>query len=268
LRFVSITADFGPVATAICRGIVLTIAPDATVMDLTADVPAFDVRAGATGLWYAIPYLPVGVHVGIVDPGVGTDRLAVAIETARGDILVGPDNGLLIPAAERAGGILRAHALEAPEYRLPTVTTTFHGRDVFAPAAGHLAAGVPLEAFGRAIEPAALVRLPEPRLRAAEGGLLTEVITVDSFGNLYLAGGPDDLATAIGPLEPGRGLLIGDDAAGDRPATWQETFGRVAPGALLLFEDSDGRLCLAVNQASAAARLSVREGDPILVRGA
>jgi hypothetical protein len=262
VAFVSFTTDFGPVAAAICRGVVLTIAPDATVVDLTADVPAFDIRAGSIDLWYAIPYLPVGIHVGIVDPGVGTDRLAVAIQTARGDVLIGPDNGLLIPAAERAGGITRAHALEASAYRLPTVTTTFHGRDVFAPAAGHVATGTPLEAFGRALDPASLVRLREPRPQAIDGGLSTEVIAVDSFGNLYLAGGPADLAAAIGELVPGRSLLIGAETA-----TWAETFGGVAPGALLLFEDSDGRLCLAVNQASARARTGLREGDTLLVRG-
>jgi hypothetical protein len=262
VAFVSVTADFGPVAAAICRGVVLTIAPGATVVDLTADVPAFDIRAGSIDLWYAIPYLPVGIHVGIVDPGVGTDRLAVAIETERGDVLIGPDNGLLIPAAERAGGITRVHVLEAAEYRLPTVTTTFHGRDVFAPAAGHLASGTPLAAFGRALDPASLVRLPEPTPVAADGGLRTEVVAVDSFGNLYLAGGPADLAAATGELRPGRSLRV-DEAT----ATWAETFGGVAPGALLLFEDSDGRLCLAVNQASAHASTGLREGDTVLIRG-
>ena len=148
MSFVSVTADFGPVATAICRGVILTIAPHATVIDLTAYVPAFDVRAGSLALWYGLPWLPIGTHVAVVDPGVGTERRGVAIEVERGDVLVGPDNGLFMAAAERLGGVRRVHALEAAAYRLPIVTTTFHGRDVFAPAAGHLAAGVPIEALG------------------------------------------------------------------------------------------------------------------------
>ena len=263
MAFVSVTADFGPVATAICRGVILTIAPQATVIDLTAYVPAFDVRAGSLSLWYGLPWLPIGTHVAVVDPGVGTERLGVAIEVERGDVLVGPDNGLFMAAADRLGGIRRVHALESASHRLSVVTTTFHGRDVFAPAAGHLAAGVPIEALGRAVDPAGLVRLPPLRPEPAEGGLRIEVVTVDSFGNLYLGGDPADLAAVVGPLRPGLPLL-----AGDQELVWAETFGRVGPGEALLFEDSDGRLCLALNQASAAERLGVHEGDRILIRAA
>ena len=259
--FVTFTADFGPVATAVCRGVVLTIAPAATVMDLTADVPAFDVRAGSLALWYSLPWLPVGVHVGIVDPGVGTDRLGVAVEAARGDVLVGPDNGLLIPAAERLGGIRRAHALENPDLRLPVVTATFHGRDVFAPAAAHLAAGVEISAFGRALDPSALVRLPAVRPEMVEHGVAVEVVSVDSFGNLYLGGAPANLMPALGSLTAGRRLRVDD-----LEVSWAETFGKVRPGEALLFEDSDGQLCLALNQASAAERLGLRQGDRLVIR--
>ncbi len=258
MSFVSVTADFGPVATAICRGVILTIAPQATVIDLTAYVPAFDVRAGSLALWYGLPWLPIGTHVAVVDPGVGTERRGVAIEVERGDVLVGPDNGLFMAVAERLGGIRRVHALEAAEYRLPIVTTTFHGRDVFAPAAGHLATGVPIDALGAALDPATLVRLSPSRPEPIDGGLGIEVVTVDSFGNLYLGGVPDDLAAVVGPLTPGLPLRVAD-----LDLVWAETFGRVEPGAALLFEDSDGRLCLALNQASAAERLGVHEGERI-----
>ena len=263
MAFVSVTADFGPVATAICRGVILTIAPQATVIDLTANVSAFDIRAGSLALWYGLPWLPVGTHVAVVDPGVGTERLGVAIEVARGDVLVGPDNGLFMAAAERLGGIRRVHALEAPDYRLPVVTTTFHGRDVFAPAAGHLAAGVPIEALGRAIDPTSLVELSPVRPEALGDGLQVTVVTVDSFGNLYLGADPADLAAVLGPLTVGMALRTGA-----LELVWAETFGRVAAGEALLFEDSDGRLCLALNQASAAERLGVSEGDRILIRAA
>ncbi|HEY8167950.1 MAG TPA: SAM-dependent chlorinase/fluorinase, partial [Candidatus Limnocylindrales bacterium] len=248
--FVSVTADFGPVATAICRGVILTIAPRATVIDLTADVPAFDIRAGSLALWYALPWVPVGTHVAVIDPGVGTGRRGVALEAGRGDVLVGPDNGLLIAAAERLGGIRRVHALASAAHRLPTVSSTFHGRDVFAPAAGHVAAGTPIEALGPALDPETLVRLPEPRPDRVEDGLAIEVLNVDSFGNLYLGGVPDDLAAALGALEVDRRLRVGDLSV-----VWAETFGHVGRGEALVFEDSDGRLCLALNQASAADRL-------------
>jgi S-adenosylmethionine hydrolase len=263
VAFVSVTADFGPVATAICRGVILTIAPQATVIDLTANVPAFDIRAGSLALWYGLPWLPVGTHVAVVDPGVGTERLDVAIEVARGDVLVGPDNGLFMAAAERLGGVRRVHALESPDYRLPVVTTTFHGRDVFAPAAGHLAAGLPIDALGRALDPASLVDLHKVRPKAIDGGLQVAVVSVDSFGNLYLGADPADLASVLGPLSIGLALR-----AGGLELVWAETFGRVGPGEALLFEDSDGRLCLALNQASAAERLGVSEGDRILIRAA
>ncbi len=260
MAFVSVTADFGPVATAICRGVIMTIAPGATVIELTADVLAFDVRAGSLALWYALPWLPIGTHLAVVDPGVGTERLGVALEVARGDVLVGPDNGLFAAAAERLGGVRRVHALEASAYRLPIVTTTFHGRDVFAPAAGHLAAGVPIEALGRAVDPAGLVQLAPARPEAADDGLHIDVVTVDSFGNLYLGGDPADLAAVLGPLRPGLAFRVGD-----LELVWAETFGRVGPGEALMLEDSDGRLCLALNQASAADRLGVREGDRIVI---
>jgi S-adenosylmethionine hydrolase len=184
----------------------------------------------------------------------------VAIEVARGDVLVGPDNGLLMAAAERLGGVRRAHALESAEHRLRVVTTTFHGRDVFAPAAGHLAAGVPIEALGRAVDPGTLVLLPPSRPTAVDGGLEVEIVTVDSFGNLYLGGVPADLAAIAGPLRSGLPMRVAD-----LELVWAETFGRVRPGEALLFEDSDGRLCLAVNQASAAERLGVHEGDRIRI---
>ncbi|MGH2407490.1 MAG: SAM hydrolase/SAM-dependent halogenase family protein, partial [Candidatus Limnocylindrales bacterium] len=158
---VSITTDFGArdPSGAICKGVILSIAPRATVIDISHEVAKFQVRDGALLLWCALPYLPVGVHVGVVDPGVGTERLPIAIRVARGDVLIGPDNGLLLPAAERLGGVVTAHVLENPAYRLPVVTTSFHGRDVFAPAAAHVVLGVPLAELGPAYDVAQLVHL-------------------------------------------------------------------------------------------------------------
>jgi hypothetical protein len=262
---VSLTTDFGArdPSAAICKGVVLTIAPGVTVIDITHEVAKFQVRDGALVLWCALPFLPVGVHVAVVDPGVGTERLPIALETARGDVLVGPDNGLLVPAADRLGGIVRAHALENPAYRLGAISRSFHGRDIFAPAAAHLALGVPISDLGRALDPAALARLDWPEPRVTPGALETAVVYVDSFGNAKLAGEPADLAAALGPLEPGDLLALawidGSDVRTSK-VPWAETFGSVPPGAPLVYEDSYGRLCLAANQASVAALLGLRDG--------
>ena len=140
---ISFLTDFGlrDPSAAIMRGVVLGIVPDARIVDISHEVHKFAIRDGALLLWCALPYLPVGFHVAVVDPGVGTSRRPLAILTGRGDVLIGPDNGLLIPAAERLGGIVEPRELQNPAYRLPVVTSTFHGRDVFAPAAAHLALG-------------------------------------------------------------------------------------------------------------------------------
>ncbi len=153
--FVSLLSDWGArdPSAAICRGVVLGIAPDALVVDITHDVEKYNIHHGALMLWCALPFLPIGAHMAVIDPGVGTARRPVVLETARGDYLVGPDNGLLLPGAQRLGGIVRAHLVENVQYRLPLLSPTFHGRDLFAPAAAHLALGLPLGSIGPPIDP-------------------------------------------------------------------------------------------------------------------
>jgi S-adenosylmethionine hydrolase len=266
--FVSLLSDFGArdPSAAICKGVILAIAPDAVVVDITHEITKYQVRDGAIALWASLPYFPIGAHVAVVDPGVGTDRLPLAIETRRGDVLIGPDNGLLIPAAERLGGIAAAHVLDNPEYRLPVVSSVFHGRDLFSPAAAHVALGVPVGVLGRALDPAKLVRLelPEPEVRPNQ--LLTAVVYVDTFGNLKLAGEPPDLVEAIGPLTPGDRLELRlDDERSIAWATWTTTFGRVPAGEILVFEDASGRLNIAVNQGSAAQQLKLGADDRVSI---
>src|SRR5215213_10469231 len=141
--FISLLSDFGlrDPSAAIMRGVILRIAPDADVLDISHEVRKYRVRDGALLLWCALPYLPVGTHVGVVDPGVGTERRPIAIQVQRGDVLIGPDNGLLLMAADRLRGATAVFELTERAYRLPTVSTSFHGRDIFAPAAAHLATG-------------------------------------------------------------------------------------------------------------------------------
>ena len=281
--------DFGyDGAAAICRGVMLGIARDAQIVDISHAVRKFAIADGAYLLRAAIPWLPVGVHVGVVDPGVGTDRRPIAIRAGRGDILVGPDNGLLLPAAERLGGITEARLIENRGWMLPATSATFHGRDIFSPIAAHLAMGEPFEDVGPSVDAAGLVRLDLPEAEARPGRLATGVVYVDSFGNLRLAGGVTDLEAALGPVEPGTGLMVDYSAAshaspaatrpnatttarrGDRweRLTWHRTFGEAAPGDLLAYEDSSGNIAIAVSNGSATTRLGAGTGARIGIRRA
>ena len=268
---ISLLTDFGArdPSAAILRGVILGIVPDARIVDISHEVHKYAIRDGALLLWCALPWLPVGFHVAVVDPGVGTARLPVAIATGRGDVLVGPDNGLLIAAAARLGGIAAVRVLEAEAYRLPVVSTSFHGRDIFAPAAAHLARGVPIADLGRALDPADLVPSPIAEPVIGRGELDSSVVYVDTFGNVKLAGLRADLEAALGPLRPGDPLrlLTGPDGA-VRPidTTWQATFGDVAVGETLVYEDSYGRICLAASQADAAAIHAIVEDERVTIR--
>lgn len=270
---ITFTTDFGPAAPAVCRGVMYRIAPDALIIDVSHQVPRYSIRDGAGTLVFALPHMPIGVHVAVVDPGVGTARRGVALKVSRGDILVGPDNGLLVAVAERLGGIVAARALENRDLMLPVVTSSFHGRDVFAPMAAHLAMGAPLESVGPAIDPATLVRLEVPRPTIRRGELQSQVVHVLIYGNVTIAGTTADLAAAIGPLEPGRRVQLEFPAHDGRPAVtettvWERTFGDVPVGASLLMEDSEGHLSLADNQGNAAERLGLAVDRPVRIRPA
>ena len=268
---ITFTTDFGPSAPAVCRGVMFRFCPDANIIDISHQVPRYSIREGAGTLRFALPYMPIGVHVAVVDPGVGTERLAVALRTGRGDLLLGPDNGLLVDAAEGLGGIQEARALENRELMLDVVSSSFHGRDIFAPMAGHLAAGTPFESVGPAVPVERLVRLPTIVPSVREGVLETTIVHVLIFGNVTFAGEPADLEAAIGPLTPGRSLVIEFPAHQGRPAVeertvWARTFGDVPVGASLLYSDSEGHLALADNQGDTAARLGLTLDRPARIR--
>jgi hypothetical protein len=272
---ISLLTDFGArdPSAAILHGVILSITPEARIIDISHEVRKFAIRDGALLLWCALPYLPVGIHVAVVDPGVGTARRAIGLRTGRGDVLLGPDNGLLPAAAARLGGIVAAHALEAPEYRLPAVSTSFHGRDIFAPAAAHLAAGVNLDRMGPAIDPSALVASPIAEPVIEPGALRSAAVYIDTFGNVKLAGLRPDLEAAVGPLHSGDALEIVLEAhLGEQRRVeviaWRTTFGEASAGETLLYEDSYGRICLAQNQDDAARSLGLVEDRPLTVRRA
>ena len=272
---ITLLTDFGlrDPSAAICAGVILGIAPDARILDISHEVRKYAVRDGALLLWCALPYLPVGIHVAVVDPGVGTARRPVAIRVGRGDVLIGPDNGLLLPVTDRLGGVVEARELTEAAYRLPVVSTSFHGRDIFAPAAAHLATGVPFDRIGPTIDPGDLVRLRWPEPEIGDGALRTSVIYRDTFGNVKLAALADDLTAALGGLEPGDRLTLAFAASGEAPArsetmTWQRTFGSVASGTPLVYEDSYGRLCVAVNQGDAVTRFGIVDDQRVSIRRA
>jgi S-adenosyl-L-methionine hydrolase (adenosine-forming) len=226
------------------------------VLDVTHAVPPGDVRHGSVLLADTLPWLPPAVHVAVVDPGVGTARRGVAL-VLDDTVLVGPDNGLLLPAAKVFGGVRAAYELVEPAYRLPAVSATFHGRDVFAPAAAHLARGVPPDALGPAIDPVSLVALPEPVCEVNGDRIRVEVLTVDHFGNVALAAGAPELNAV--------GLRTGTAATLRLPtgATLVQvgtTFADVAQGDLILLIDSAGRLAVACRDGSAAYRTGLQPG--------
>jgi S-adenosylmethionine hydrolase len=272
--FISFLTDFGPdSAAAVCRGVMLSIARDAQIVDISHSVRKYAVRDGAFLLAGSLPWMPVGVHVGVVDPGVGTARRPIGLLTGRGDVLIGPDNGLLVAAAERLGGIREARVLENRAWMLEQASATFHGRDIFSPMAANLAIGGEFSAAGSLVDPDTLIviRFPEPTVR--DGVLESAIVYIDSFGNLRLAGDRGDLVEAVGELNPGRELRVeflgsNGEAAIVETAPWAQTFGEIPVGRPLLFEDSSGRLAYADNQADAAKRLGVGLDRPIAIRPA
>lgn len=255
--YLTFLTDFGDTAPATCRGVIWSILPNARINDLTHGTRAFGIREAAFLLWSSLPYQPVGVHLAVVDPGVGTERRGIAIEAARGDRLVGPDNGLLLPAAERLGGVVAAHVLDNPALWRPAVSHTFHGRDIFAPVAAHLAGGTAIAETGPAIDPGELVTISFPEPVVSDGTLETSVLFIDSFGNVRLAGVPEDLAALRGALAPGDRFRIHANGT-DTEVGWQTTFGAVDAGEPLLYEDADyDGLAIGVNQGSAAERFGL-----------
>jgi S-adenosyl-L-methionine hydrolase (adenosine-forming) len=263
---ITFLSDYGPwdEFVGVCHAVIARRCPRARIIDLGHGVPRHDVRAGALALRAALPYAPPGVHLAVVDPGVGGERRAVALRVAQDErILVGPDNGLLTVAAEMFGGVVEAVDIgDSPECLQP-VSATFHGRDVFAPVAAAVADGVALATLGEPIAPRSLAALVLPRARRDGDRLIAHVLATDVYGNVS-TDATTELAAALG-LEPGSALVV--EVAGTRtPAQLGRTFADVAPGALLAYRDARGALALAVNGGSAAAQLAVQADDELVLR--
>ncbi|MBI2170340.1 MAG: SAM-dependent chlorinase/fluorinase [Actinobacteria bacterium] len=253
---VSFLSDYGRADefVGVCHGVMLRIEPRLRIIDITHDIPPHDVRAGALALARAVQYLPEGVVLGVVDPGVGTDRRPIAVGV-EGGFFVGPDNGLLAPAVAMAGGATAGVVLTSEHHRLPAPGATFDGRDVFAPAAAALASGVDLGELGDAIDPLSLQPGLLPLTRVEAGAVHGEVLWIDRFGNVQLNIDPEELRS-LG-LEVGgvAEVRIGEST---RPLRWVEAYGAARSGEAVLLVDSYGLVSVAPNQGSAADELGIR----------
>ena len=261
--FITFLTDFGLQDDFVgtCHGVMKRIAPEVEIIDVTHGIPPQAVLQGALVLANTIAYMPVGVHLTVVDPGVGGPRRPLAIQDGEGRLYVGPDNGLLLPAATRAG-IVAAHELANPKYALETISRTFHARDLFAPAAAHLALGVPLADIGPPIDPEGLVTLDLPEPETSDDAAVATVLYVDSFGNVVLNLTREDVE--------GIGIALGTraelDLAGENYyAVMARTFADARPGDVILYLDSYGNMSVAISRGSAARMLHASPGQRIRI---
>ena len=261
--FVTFLSDFGLQDDFVgtCHGVLKRIAPEVQVIDITHGIPPRSIVQGALVLANTIAYMPEGVHLAVVDPGVGSARRALALRDEDGRMYVGPDNGLLLPAAERAG-LRDAHEIVNPAYALEPVSRTFHGRDIFAPAAAHLARGVALAELGPPIDPSLLVRLELPSAEIRPTRIAATVLYVDGFGNIQLNLTREHLEEVN--VEPGTRVEL--ELAGQRYyAVAARTFSDARPGDLILYEDSYRNVSVAMNGGNAADMLSARAGQDLRI---
>jgi S-adenosylmethionine hydrolase len=269
---ISFLSDYGTTDefVGVVKSVIRSIEPRVTIVDITHDIQPYDVKAAALTLARSVQYLCPGVVLAVVDPGVGTDRRAIAIEVGDGQsYLVGPDNGLLASAVGMVGGATAAVELTNPEYRLASPGPTFDGRDVFGPAAAHLCAGVPFEAFGPRVDPADLVPGLVPLPRDENGAIVGEVLWVDRYGNCQLNIDPDQIASwgdrvRLRWTRPPAGAAVGAGQAEDtRTARRVRSFDELGSGQVGLVVDSYGLLAVALSRASAADALQIAAGDEL-----
>jgi S-adenosylmethionine hydrolase len=256
---ISFLSDYGTSDefVGVVKSVIRQLAPGAVVIDVSHEVPRYDVRAGGLTLARAAQYLAPGVVLAVVDPGVGTDRRPVAIEVGDGEsVLVGPDNGLLAPAVAMVGGATRAVVLTSEEHRLQAPGPTFDGRDVFAPAAAHLCNGVPLTDLGPEIDPITLRPGILPLSREEDGGITAEVLWVDRFGNAQLNVDPAELESY------GERLRVVIDGSA-RSARRVRAFADAGPGEVALIVDSYGLVTIVLDRRSAAEELGLDAGSGV-----
>lgn len=256
---VSFLSDYGIADefVGVVKSVIRNLAPHAVVVDLTHGIAPYDVRGASLALARAVQYLVPGVVLAVVDPGVGSERRAVAVEVAdEGSVFVGPDNGLLASAVAMTGGATRAVALTDPAFQLPAPGPTFAGRDVFAPAVAHLCNGVDLAELGEPVEPDTLLPGVLPLTRHEDGAVVAEVLWVDRYGNVQLNVDADELLGLDDPVS----LSFHDRVHGARRA---DSYSAIPAGAVGLVVDAYGLISIAANRHSAAADLGLDVGDSV-----
>jgi len=261
---ISFLTDYGVADefVGVVKSVIRTISPSVKVIDITHDIDPHDIRAGGLALARAAQYLAPGVVLGVVDPGVATDRRPIVIEVGGGQsYLVGPDNGLFAPAVSMVGGATGAAVLDNSEYHLPSPGPTFDGRDVFGPVAAHLCNGVPMSELGTAIDPVKLLPgvLPVSVRDDEDGSVSCEVLWIDRFGNVQLNVDPSE-------TEDWPDLITVAGGRTTRTAQRVRAFAEIATGSIGVLIDSYGLLSLAVDQGSAAFELELGEGDSVTLR--
>ena len=264
--YISFLSDFGrdDEFVGVVHGVVAKLSPNVRVLDITHSIRRGDIRAGALALTRAIQYLPEGVILAVVDPGVGTSRRALAAHTTMG-VFVGPDNGLLSPAVAMVGGADRIVSIENPEMRIPSVGETFHGRDVFGPAAALLASGeASLADCGPDVAPDEVTPLLLPLPEAEPGSISGMAWWVDRFGNAQTNISPEEMALAGITGEATVTVRIGST---EYEVPWVTSYGDVEDGDPLLHVDGSGLIALAVRNGSAAELLRLSEGQSVTLEG-
>ena len=245
-----------------CHGVMKRIAPEVEIVDVTHGIAPQSVLQGALVLANTVPYLPDGIHLAVVDPGVGSDRRAVALRVDQ-RVFVGPDNGLLIPAAEKMGGVAAAHEITNRDYALDPVSATFHGRDIFAPAAAHLAKGLDVAELGPAVEPDTLIRLELPKPEISQRRIRARCLYIDRFGNMQLNLTRADLEKC--GVDAGHKVEV--EHAGDRYyAIAARTFADARGGEIILYEDAYENVALAISGGNAAQTFNVKAGAELRIR--
>ena len=264
-RFVTFLSDFGLADDFVgtCHGVMKRIAPDVEIIDITHGIAPQRIRDAALVLANTLPYMPEGVHLAAVDPDVGGERRAVALRDRRGRLYVGPDNGLLVPAVEKLGGVESAHELTNPAYWLERVSRTFHGRDIFAPVAAHLACGVAIEELGHAVDPASLVRLQLPEPEVGSASIRARCLAVDRFGNMQLNVSRAHLERSR--IVPGTRVEV--EIATERYyAVAARTFSEARVGDIVLYEDAYENVSIAITRGNAAETFSATADDEVRIR--
>jgi S-adenosylmethionine hydrolase len=262
--YITFLSDYGLTDefVGVCHGVIARTAPEVRVIDITHGIKPQDVMEGAMVLAQSVQYMPTAVHLAVVDPGVGSDRLPLIITTRDGSLLVGPNNGLLTLAAERLGSAVSCNKIENPAFMLPQVSKSFHGRDIFAPAAAHLYLGVAPSDFGGELPLDELVKLTIPEARRHDDHYHVMVLHVDRFGNLQLNVTPKELAD-LG-LTPGSLLEVRVEGHRSMVA-YESAYSAVPAGDFVVTEDSYGLLAVAVNRGSAAERLGASFGSSVII---